>query len=349
MDIETYAALINKIKQSQGVWEEGSGEGSVQTISAGCKAEGKFSVAEGWTSKTLKKGSDPLSGQAAHAEGAETNASGFASHTEGGRTTAEGDHAHAEGYETTALGNDSHTEGNHTITNNFAEHAEGKFNISHADSDMPDGNGTVSSIGIGTAEVDPEGRFIGRKNAVEVMQDGTVYVNGIGNYDGKALNSAKSLQEVINNANSGLITVIKDLDLIANTEIVEGEEKVIDFYATVSMSNFPDDFAAFPEKYNLIVKIYGSIIDETSSYTTEYAYTANHFCCVIGKNTAGAADALNYMCYDALDREGSIYHTTALGLTMGDNYELRYEGKMGIDTVLPKEGSKASIYLQKLN
>ncbi len=146
----------------------------------------------------MKEGSDPLSGQAAHAEGAETNVKGFAAHAEGGRTSASGAHAHAEGYETTALGNDSHVEGNHTITNNFGEHAEGCFNVSHMNSETyGDALNTQHSIGIGTAEVDPEGKFIGTKNALEIMQNGDVYIIGIGGYNGKNIESAKTLHRVM--------------------------------------------------------------------------------------------------------------------------------------------------------
>lgn len=53
---------------------------------------------------------------------------------------------------------------------------------------------TVSSVGIGTSETD-------RKNAFEVMQNGDVYVYGIGGYDGTnaATEGVQTLQEVINN------------------------------------------------------------------------------------------------------------------------------------------------------
>ena len=71
--------------------------------------------------------------------------------------------------EINALGEYSHTEGICTNTTNEAEHAEGKYNISNT--------GTISSIGIGTSTSD-------RKNAFEVMQNGDIYINGIGQYDG---------------------------------------------------------------------------------------------------------------------------------------------------------------------
>lgn len=68
-----------------------------------------------------------------------------------------------------AKGEGSHIEGICTNARNKGEHAEGKYNSSNI--------GTIHSIGIGTSNDD-------RKNAVEVMQSGEVYVNGIGSYNG---------------------------------------------------------------------------------------------------------------------------------------------------------------------
>ena len=88
----------------------------------------------------------------------------------------------AEGYNTTANGNYSHAEGYGTVTTNEAEHAEGKYNISNA--------GTIHSIGIGTSNN-------ARTNAVEVMSNGDVFINGIGGYDGNNVSTAASLQDVV--------------------------------------------------------------------------------------------------------------------------------------------------------
>ena len=68
-----------------------------------------------------------------------------------------------------ASGEYSHAEGKGTITSNAAEHASGKYNQSNKD--------TIFSIGIGESKAD-------RKNAIEVTQDGDIYVNSIGGYDG---------------------------------------------------------------------------------------------------------------------------------------------------------------------
>ena len=111
---------------------------------------------------------------------------GSSSHSEGRQCAAVGDYgSHAEGYYTTASGESSHTEGKCTQTTNEAEHAEGSYNLSTS-------NVTKSSIGIGTAED-------ARKNAVEVTIDGSVYIKGIGNYDGTNITASgvKSVQQVI--------------------------------------------------------------------------------------------------------------------------------------------------------
>lgn len=109
------------------------------------------------------------------------------SFAEGYSNSVTGTYAHAEGYGTSATGTYSHAEGSLTKTSNDAEHAEGIFNQSH--------HGTIHSIGIGTTSEY-------RKNAFEVMRNGSIYVYGLGNYDGSTLTNTSTLQEVIN-AGSG--------------------------------------------------------------------------------------------------------------------------------------------------
>ncbi len=98
-------------------------------------------------------------------------------------------YSHAEGSGTISGGRSSHAEGDSTLTNNVAEHAEGSYNYSHSTKDGDIGN-TLHSIGIGTS-------MSNRKNAIEVMQNGDVYIIGIGGYDGTNIDSAKTLQQVI--------------------------------------------------------------------------------------------------------------------------------------------------------
>lgn len=237
-----------EIPASTQVWEAGAGIGSVQTKGTGCAANGDASVAEGLNTiansdfshteghltKTIIDTSDPDShGQASHAEGSYTTAKGTAAHAEGSYTTASGVHSHAEGYYTDAMGNDSHAEGNHTHTNNFGEHAEGCFNVSHMNSaTYGDALNTQHSVGIGDAEVDPEGRFIGAKNAVEIMQNGDQYVIGVGGYDGKDIENASTIQEVIN-------AKANDADVIhkAGSETIPGK-KIFNGGIEVGQTNY---------------------------------------------------------------------------------------------------------------
>lgn len=90
-----------------------------------------------------------------HAEGAGNFAGAAASHAEGIRNEI-GDNAYA-----------SHAEGIKNTTQNRAEHASGQYNKSNKASDtFGDAGNTLFSVGCGTSDTD-------RKNAFEVMQDGT--------------------------------------------------------------------------------------------------------------------------------------------------------------------------------
>lgn len=90
-----------------------------------------------------------------HAEGAGNFAGAAASHAEGIRNEI-GDNAYA-----------SHAEGIKNTTQNRAEHASGQYNKSNKATDtFGDAGNTLFSVGCGTSEAD-------RKNALEVMQDGT--------------------------------------------------------------------------------------------------------------------------------------------------------------------------------
>lgn len=179
---ETYA--WEQIDTQPAVWEKGTGEGSIVSISnalQGGQALGNYSVAEGY-------GSD---------------AKGNYSHTEGQLTTTNGSCAHAEGSGTTAQADCSHAEGLDTIAQNQSEHAEGQFNKSNkASTIFGDPRNTIHSIGIGTGVGSLEDQD--RRNAVEVMQNGSVYINGIGEYDGKNFSEADTLQDVVNGKQDSL-------------------------------------------------------------------------------------------------------------------------------------------------
>lgn len=166
---------------------ETGGNYTSNTKTAGTQTgAGAYAHAEG--NATIAKGI------AAHSEGLKTFASGNYSHAEGGVTIANGTNSHAEGGSTVANGSNTHAEGRYTQTLQNAEHAQGSYNKSHtdntADSFGTNGKRTIHSIGIGTADD-------ARKNAVEVMQNGDMYLLGVGGYDGSTL-SGNTLQTVIN-------------------------------------------------------------------------------------------------------------------------------------------------------
>ena len=90
-----------------------------------------------------------------HAEGAGNLAGAAASHAEGIRNEI-GGNAYA-----------SHAEGIKNTTQNRAEHASGQYNKSNKATDtFGDAGNTLFSVGCGTSDAD-------RKNAFEIMQDGT--------------------------------------------------------------------------------------------------------------------------------------------------------------------------------
>lgn len=159
-------------------------------------AAGQYSHAEGreteafYASHAEGRGSK-ATGDVSHAEGLGTYAIGDHTHAEGQNTHAVGLNAHAEGLRGWANGQHSHAEGVDTVTSNTAEHAEGKFNKSNkADGSFGSAGNTLHSIGVGTSASD-------RKNASEVMQNGDVYLLGVGGYDGKNPAASKAVQQVI--------------------------------------------------------------------------------------------------------------------------------------------------------
>ena len=119
----------------------------------------------------------------ANSEGFTYN-SGLDSFAEGRTNVANNNYSHAEGRETLANGIGSHTEGLNTSAFNDGEHAEGRYNASHTN--------TIHSIGIGTET--------NRANAVEVLNNGNVYITGLGGYNGTNPTNASTLQQVISRA-----------------------------------------------------------------------------------------------------------------------------------------------------
>lgn len=163
------------------------------------EANGNYSHSEGNYTSAI--------GVYSHAEGNKSISRGSASHAEGyncftvpatsntltpGTITTNSAYAHAEGNATHASGIASHTEGKKTFARNNSEHAQGQFNKSnYGSTTFGDARNTIHSIGIGTSDSD-------RRNAVEVGQNGEVYIIGVGGYNGTNMNTGvNSLQKVL--------------------------------------------------------------------------------------------------------------------------------------------------------
>lgn len=165
-------------------------------------------------------------GGSSHAEGIITLAVGGGSHTEGFGTVVRGNYGHAEGVDTVASGasshaegegstawqKSSHAEGNYTRATNLYEHAQGTYNLSTRTDTLStfgsNGN-TLHSIGIGTSDDN-------RKNAVEVMQNGDMYVINIGDYDGTNFATASTLQESLASSTAYAATKVNQIIATGN-------------------------------------------------------------------------------------------------------------------------------------
>ena len=142
-----------------------------------------------------------------HAEGAGNLAGAAASHAEGIRNEI-GDNAYA-----------SHAEGIKNITQNRAEHASGQYNKSNKATDtFGDSGNTLFSVGCGTSDAD-------RKNAFEVMQDGTCKYYDVDTGEQINVGVAKELSKPF------------DLTIGSTTKKVNGKSAV-----TFSAEEFTDKF-----------------------------------------------------------------------------------------------------------
>lgn len=181
-------------------------------------AVGQYSHAEG--------GGNFASGNYSHAEGNSNRAEEFCAHAEGNGTVAAGMASHAEGIVTHAGGMGGHAEGWGTVTQNDGEHADGKFNRSSAGD--TDAEKTRHSVGIGT---DGDNR----RNAFEIMADGSAYLYGAGGYDGTNAaeanaegTKAETLQQTLASKVSG--TGVASIQVVA--ELPEAQEDGVLYIVT---------------------------------------------------------------------------------------------------------------------
>lgn len=121
----------------------------------------------------------------------------------------------------------SYALGRYLFTTNQSEVAVGDYNVSHkSGGSAASGSGTIFSVGTGVLSdnseylsesmADPEDYLISnqtyRANALEVLTDGSVYVRGVGRYDGKSIANVDSLQTVITDVNTGLTALTTKLN-----------------------------------------------------------------------------------------------------------------------------------------
>ena len=250
-------------------------------------AAGQYSHAEGreteafYASHAEGRGSK-ATGDVSHAEGLGTYAIGDHTHAEGQNTHAVGLNAHAEGLRGWANGQHSHAEGVDTVTSNTAEHAEGKFNKSNkADGSFGSSGNTLHSIGIGTSASD-------RKNASEVMQNGDVYLLGVGGYDGKNPAASKAVQQII-----GAL-----LDTFKPVQINDNKSGATDATQLAEIKAYAAKLAA-----------YG--VDTTNGYEIPILYNSGSKG-FIGFNPNAAASFNGY----AVTPEGNLY-TLTMNATTG--------------------------------
>ena len=111
----------------------------------------------------------------------------------------------------------STTSGYATETTNFGEAAFGILNKSTRDKSnfttpevVSSSTATLFSVGNGSNGI--------RKNIIELKADGTVYISGIGSYDGTTTDGASTIQDTIQDTNDQVQNVIEELEKV-NTSI----------------------------------------------------------------------------------------------------------------------------------
>lgn len=207
--IKIYPCAYGNYSHTEGFNSMASGESS-HAEGYNTKAQGTASHAEGSGTKALgleshaegydtyadgnyshAEGADTqASGTYSHAEGSSSRATGASSHAEGANTYASGTRSHAEGYYSQAFGDCTHAEGFHTLARNTGEHACGTYNKSTQD---------VTLFSIGNGYTGQQGAPDTHQNAFEVDVNGNVYINNIGNYNGRNIGQSgvDSVQQVI--------------------------------------------------------------------------------------------------------------------------------------------------------
>ena len=217
-------SLANK-KNSVAIGVDAKANGEESLAIIGGIATGKTSLAM-WDGNEAK-GERSIAGGAKDADGNGNIANGANSIAFGvGTTTTEdGITAIALGEKTVAGGKNSIATGLKTETTNALEVAMGTLNLSHTldESDPKPEKTTLASIGVG--EVKDDGTVV-KKNALEVTDNGDIYVLGVGNYDGTELKDPYVDESHPGNDIKDLATTINDLDFATTSAIHDLNEKL---------------------------------------------------------------------------------------------------------------------------
>lgn len=120
--------------------------------------------------------------------------------------------------------------GRHTLTSNPNEVAMGRYNYTRTEGGS--GN-TLVSIGNGTE--DPAS---GRSNAFEVLDNGKVYIDGVGGYDGRYIENHKSVSEVISDLENGKQDVLTAGENVTiENNVISAHQPDLTPYATTEAMN----------------------------------------------------------------------------------------------------------------
>lgn len=238
-------------------------------------AKGDYSHVEGLSTTAL--------GQMSHAEGYSTIASGdYGAHAEGDEAIASGDGSHAEGYITKASGRNSHAEGFATKSVGFYSHAEGNRTESNGESSHAEGVGTKTmnegEHACGKYNKTKQGQLFSigfggddntRKNAVEVTDNGGVYVKGIGYFTGENGENRYSLAEAINQLARNTAVDIALNSTFDDLQAVDNELKSIGGVNIISrITSVMQQLPAF----NILATQYPSIILVDNNRDTKVFY-----------------------------------------------------------------------------
>ena len=283
IDSASFSERINSItgsSSSDSIWIRGAGSGSALISGSPIlQAGGAYSLAHGIENSAA--------GENSHAEGMHTHADGVGSHAEGSNTKAEGRGSHAEGYNTYASGNYAHAEGYQTLTKNEAEHAEGKYNVTASKQ--------IFSIGVGTSS--------NRRNVISIVTgsdgSGSVYIQGIGNYDGISpySNGVSDLATVINSLTASSTPV--DLSGYATTESLNALSNSLGQYATTQSVNqlgttISTLSASFDHRIDEIVAVSGAIDPTKFAGAPSIIYTTDGTYGLVGVNISSGSATTTY-------------------------------------------------------